>query len=307
MKISVLINNYNYADFVSDAIASVAAQTRLPDELIIVDDGSTDTSLVAINTAIQDLPYAKVVTTDNRGQLSAVNEGISASSGDILFFLDADDCYEKKHLELCEQTFQDKPHIGFIYTSHQNFGNDDTINHAYSRSRQLGKCVLTTGYLHTYLGSIMSTIAVKRDYLTPLFPVSDRFYKAWKTRADNLVIWGAGLAGACKYFLREPTVKYRIHGNNNYFGNEEETATESTDYNLASDQIITYMWNKLGYSQLLAWKTADEFKTIENPTTKEVRRYIKIHQRVVSSPRKRFSMALKLYRLYFRNRNKNCS
>ncbi|MDF7807232.1 glycosyltransferase family A protein [Pontiellaceae bacterium B12219] len=299
MKISVLINNYNYAQYITEAIDCVTQQTRVPDELIIVDDGSTDNSPEIIHKAIREVPYAKVIATENRGQLSAVNEGISAATGDILFFLDADDRYKKNHIECCEQVFLKKPHIGFIYTSHKNFGCDDKTHHSFDHSRQIGVCVLTTGYLHSYLGSIMSTHAIKREYLIPLFPIPERFYKAWKTRADNIIIWGAGLTGACKYYLREPTVLYRIHGNNHFAGKDKVSEVEANAYNLASDQIVNYMWNKLGYSQQLGWKTADEFKTIENPTKKEVRRYIKIHQRIISSYRKRLSLALKLYRLYF--------
>jgi glycosyltransferase involved in cell wall biosynthesis len=302
MKISVLINNYNYANYIAEAIESVAAQSRVPDELIIVDDGSTDDSLDIIQQSIKDLPFARVVATDNRGQLSAANEGFSASSSDLLFFLDADDIYEPDHIEKCLRVFEEKPYVGFVYTSHQNFGANDEVHHCYDKSRQLGVGLLATYYQHEFIGSITSTLVVRKECLAPIFPLPEKFYMDWKLRADNIIVWAAGLTGACKYYLREPSVRYRIHSDNNFTGTYKETPIVSTKYNIASDRMIHFMWNTMGYSDQLVWKTADEFKTIEKPVAADVRRYLKIHLKTISSRRKRISLALKLYRLMLKER-----
>jgi|GEM_PF-183914 len=86
--VSIIINNYNYGRFVAAAIDSALHQTWPHVEIIVVDDGSTDHSHTVIAA------YADQVTTiykQNGGQASAFNVGFTASRGDIIIFLDADD------------------------------------------------------------------------------------------------------------------------------------------------------------------------------------------------------------------------
>jgi Glycosyl transferase family 2 len=86
--VSIIINNYNYAQFLREAIESALNQTYPALEVIVVDDGSTDQSQEII-TSYQShiIPIFK----QNGGQASAINTGFSASSGEIIIFLDADD------------------------------------------------------------------------------------------------------------------------------------------------------------------------------------------------------------------------
>ena len=87
-RVSVIIPTYNYSQFILDAIKSALAQD-IPDlEIIVVDDGSTD------NTADVLEPYKnsiKYFYQDNAGLSPARNTGISASTGEFILFLDADD------------------------------------------------------------------------------------------------------------------------------------------------------------------------------------------------------------------------
>jgi len=105
MKISVLINNYNYGRFLAACIDSVLAQDYPDVEIIVVDDGSTDNSrdiIASYGTRI--LPVLK----ENGGQASSFNAGFAASSGDILCLLDADDAFLPRKLPL----------IASLYRSH---------------------------------------------------------------------------------------------------------------------------------------------------------------------------------------------
>lgn len=86
--VSIIINNYNYAQFLPEAIESSLNQTYLQVEVIVVDDGSTDHSALIIQQyGDRVLPILK----PNGGQASAMNVGFSVSKGDIVVFLDADD------------------------------------------------------------------------------------------------------------------------------------------------------------------------------------------------------------------------
>ena len=86
--VSIVIDNFNYARFLGDAIDSSLAQTYSPVEIIVVDDGSTDNSREEISS------YGNRVSAifkKNGGHASAFNAGFAASRGEIVIFLDADD------------------------------------------------------------------------------------------------------------------------------------------------------------------------------------------------------------------------
>ena len=89
MRISVVVNNYNYGRFVARAVLSALEQEPAPHEVVIVDDGSSDDSLAVIEQLARKHPTVRVVAKQNGGQLSAFNAGFAASSGDIVCFIDA--------------------------------------------------------------------------------------------------------------------------------------------------------------------------------------------------------------------------
>jgi glycosyltransferase involved in cell wall biosynthesis len=95
--ISVVIPLYNKAPYIERAIRSVLVQTVAPDEIIVVDDGSTDGGGDLVE-AIQN-PLIKLVRQENRGVSVARNRGIELAQGELIAFLDADDAWEPQYLE----------------------------------------------------------------------------------------------------------------------------------------------------------------------------------------------------------------
>jgi glycosyltransferase involved in cell wall biosynthesis len=94
MKISVVIPAYNAAVFLPRSVASAFAQTLAPCEVIVVDDGSTD-STAAVAAALG----ARVITRPNAGPSAAKNSGVQAATGEWVAFLDADDRWSPSKLE----------------------------------------------------------------------------------------------------------------------------------------------------------------------------------------------------------------
>jgi len=94
--VSIVITNYNYANFLGVAISSALAQTHPNKEIIVVDDGSTDDSRRVIDSFGDRI---RVIYKENGGQRSACNLGFRAASGDIVCFLDSDDAWREDALQ----------------------------------------------------------------------------------------------------------------------------------------------------------------------------------------------------------------
>ena len=88
MTISVIIPAFNAAHWLPAAVASVRAQTRAADEIVIVDDGSSDGTRELCRTFDKGVRY---VTRENGGLSAARNTGVAATTGEWMLFLDADD------------------------------------------------------------------------------------------------------------------------------------------------------------------------------------------------------------------------
>lgn len=96
MRLSVVIPAHNAAGTVAAAIRSALHQTHEPDEIVVVDDGSTD----ATATVVRDIGGpVRLVSQDQAGPSAARNAGAAASSGDWIAFLDADDEWHATKVE----------------------------------------------------------------------------------------------------------------------------------------------------------------------------------------------------------------
>lgn len=109
-SISVIIPVYNGERFLAEAIRSVLDQTRPPDEIIVVDDGSTDgTARIVADLAATAVVPIRYVYQNNRGPAAARNHGLRLSNGDIIAFQDADDIWTNDKLEKQVNILQRSP------------------------------------------------------------------------------------------------------------------------------------------------------------------------------------------------------
>lgn len=115
-SISVIIPVYNGRKYLKEALESVARQTLLPVELILVDDGSSDDSLELLQEMELPFPVIKI-RQDNGGQGAARNHGSRLAQGKYLAFLDQDDRWYPEHLEKLVQPFSKMRRIGWVYSN----------------------------------------------------------------------------------------------------------------------------------------------------------------------------------------------
>ena len=117
-SVSAIIPVYNGAPYVGAALASVLVQDEPPDEVIVIDDGSSDDSVEIIQATAGDalaIPV-KITSQANQGQSAARNEAARVASGELLAFLDQDDVWYPKHLGRLTKPFSSRPDLGWTYS-----------------------------------------------------------------------------------------------------------------------------------------------------------------------------------------------
>ncbi len=112
MKVSVIIPTFNRAAFLKEAIDSVLSQSYRDFELIVVDDGSTDST----REILQDYQGLTYLYQENRGVSAARNKGIQAAQGEYIAFLDSDDLWTRHKLQIQVAWMEANPEIPACYT-----------------------------------------------------------------------------------------------------------------------------------------------------------------------------------------------
>lgn len=117
-RLSCIVPVFNGAAFIAEALDSIAAQTRPPDEVVVVDDGSIDGSAAV---AAAHPVGCRVLPTTHRGAAHARNLGVAASSGDLLSFLDADDLWSPAKCSVETAVLADRDDVDLVVSRAENF------------------------------------------------------------------------------------------------------------------------------------------------------------------------------------------
>ncbi len=212
--VSILINNYNYGDYLGAAIESALSQTYVHTEVIVVDDGSTDHSDQVL---AQYQQLVRVVRQANGGQAAAFNRGFAESRGEIICFLDADDLFAPDKVEQVVAALQTDADLGWCFhplvmwqvqTGEQSSSAATGSAGVYDlRSRmQQGKL---TGHLP--IGPVTSGLCFRRSLLQRLLPMPEVI----RITSDDYLKYAAlGLAPG--YVLMADLATQRLHGHNAY-------------------------------------------------------------------------------------------
>lgn len=115
LGVSVVIPLFNGKGYLREAVESVVAQTVTPDELLVVDDGSSDDGHESIDGIDAPFPI-RVVRQMPGGQSLARNRGVAATSGELVAFLDQDDTWHPDHLAELTAPLIDDPMVGWVYS-----------------------------------------------------------------------------------------------------------------------------------------------------------------------------------------------
>ena len=124
MQISVVVPVHNSGDDLRQCLHSLTTSTRLPDEIVVVDDASSEDISVVIEEFaahnIRLLQSGETANTQPRGPAFARNQGAEAATGDIVWFLDADVCAHADALEMVAQTFAQQSDVAALFGSYDD-------------------------------------------------------------------------------------------------------------------------------------------------------------------------------------------
>ncbi len=241
--LSIVVNNYNYRRFLGEALDSVLPQMNACDELIVVDDGSTDDSL-ALLQHYQRTRGIKLIAHANQGQLKSVRVGITAASGDVVVLLDSDDYFLPGYLDRLRDIYSRHPEVGFVFSAAEVGGAPATGTRSARRALQamqlepgiVGKTRWSTLLFFEFVGVSTSGISLRtalaREIVTlpeslnsrqRLAPLVARLLRISKTEAskaglsaDGVIVRAASMLDAIKYYDDRAAFFYRIHGKNKY-------------------------------------------------------------------------------------------
>ena len=203
--ISAVLAAYQAQEWVAEALDSILAQTRPPEEVIVVDDGSTD------GTARELRRFAgriRVITQENRGCPGAFNTAYRAARGDYVAMCGADDLWAPRKLEWQEQALLANPQADVLCAHAHLIGR---IEAEHSRPPGVGLLASPAlrDALYRHCCICASSVMIRRELFQRLGPFVEDF------AADDYEYWFRCLrAGARFYCDPRPMVCWRQHERN---------------------------------------------------------------------------------------------
>lgn len=212
-RVSVVIPLYNHEKYIESAIDSVLSQTVPVAEIIVIDDGSTDSSAAKVRQLCKVHPQIIFWSWPNQGAHHTLNAGILRATGDFVAILNSDDCYDPQRLASCLDAVQADPTIDVVTSA--VFSMDDEGQSVanpwyeealafYRRDADLPLALFHANFLVT-----TSNLFVRRSVFESIGTFAPLRYTHDLEFVLRLV-----LANRHIHFLDQTLLAYRMHGKN---------------------------------------------------------------------------------------------
>lgn len=203
-SVSVAMATYNGEAYLGQQLESLAAQSRLPDELVVSDDNSTDGSVELLTTFARSAPFAvRIIRNSHRaGYAGNFNRALEATSGTLVFLCDQDDAWFPTKIETIVEVSLREPDAMVIM-------NDVAMTY-----KDLSPAGVTKLQQYRRTGQPLSTYvmgaaaAVRREFLDAVLPIPAEY-----SSHDKWLVKFATLMNR-RYLIDVPLQWYRIHGAN---------------------------------------------------------------------------------------------
>lgn len=196
--VSVIIPTFNGRTYIRETLESVFAQTHRSLEVIVVDDGSTDSTADEIASFA---PHVNLIRQERRGHPAARNRGVRASAGDFLSFLDHDDLWDPAKIEWQLRCFHHDPSLDLVFGHIQNFFSPELTEEERKR---------ISAPLHPLPGLLQGAMLAKRSSFLSVGSFCEE-----RQMGDFLDWYGRAMILKCRTRMEPMTVlRRRIHLHN---------------------------------------------------------------------------------------------
>lgn len=260
MSLAVVIPLFNHERYIPEALRSILAQTRPPDRIIVIDDGSSDHSLDAARSVAD--PSIMLLSQQNTGAHHTLNRAIAlaAEEADFIGILNSDDLYEPERIECCLRCLELHPSAAVVATRLRIIDeNGALLESADPRARWLRSVWhARPATLPAWLG-----IANFTKTTSNLFGRADYFrahpFRPYRYVHDYFFVLGAALEDRLAV-LDEELLRYRVHGANTIkSGPAEKLPVEVLRMNL---DLLGAFAPALAASAHVRARFADYFRTL---------------------------------------------
>lgn len=219
VRVSVAMCTYNGARFLQQQLDSLAAQRRRPDEVIIGDDGSSDTTLALLQRFVDAAPEDMRVDLQrnpvNLGYAANFDATLRRTSGDVVFLCDQDDAWHPEKIERMAAEFAARPRLGLLHTDARLVDAEGRdlgcglfealeMTEAEIAAEHEGRAFDVLLRRNTVTGA---TAAIRREAMLDALPIADGWvHDEWLALRSSLA-WQVDC-------LRWPSIDYRQHDAN---------------------------------------------------------------------------------------------
>jgi glycosyltransferase involved in cell wall biosynthesis len=216
-RLAVVIPSYNHAHYIKRALDSCINQTRRPDRIVVIDDGSKDDSLAVIRAYEKD--GVELTAQENAGAHTTINRAIAmaAKDCDLISILNSDDHYEPTRFEKCLPLFERDPKTSVVCTGLNIIGSDDELLDENEARSKWFRAVWSIGddpniELAEWMGranfpATTTNVIARADYLLA------NPFRPYRFNHDYFFLAKATIEGRLR-LLREPLANYRVHATN---------------------------------------------------------------------------------------------
>ena len=210
MTTSIAMTTYNGKDYIVQLLDSLREQNKKVDEVIIVDDCSTDNTVSIVEDYIKtyDLPNWNIYINDtNIGWKKNFREALKKCQGDFIFLCDQDDIWEKDKIELMTQTMSDYPEILLLVSNYSVLNVDRKDKVKVKGLEKNDGSIEKMKFSETALTVMRPgcTYCVRRQ-LIELMLCNDI-----DTEPHDQILWGYAVINDGLYLLNRKTIKFRRH------------------------------------------------------------------------------------------------
>ena len=232
MMISVAMASYNGEKYIWEQLETIYKQTHKVDEIIVVDDCSTDETVAIVKRFMETYPDSKISYYENEvnlGYKKNFHKAISLCKGDVIFLCDQDDIWNEQKVEVLRKILEDNEEISLVSSSFMSVngsGDRDEENKSVFNKRMKDGELIQVPLEDLLYHNISQgcAMAVKRDIVNVYLE-----YYTEELPHDWMLNVIAAMKKKC-YYLNKALFYYRIHDNNTIGLNEGLTLKEKNTF-----------------------------------------------------------------------------